>query len=328
MKVSEVKAVLTEEDLLSILKDFVEVEVEGLTFTKVMIDDLIIIEGMYKKGISIPFRAKVGIGNVYDNILNVKIFDINVAKVGILNGIKDIALKTFLKDFAEYGIKAEKNYLEIDMNLISKLIPYVYFNLKSVKIEKGIIEADVKDIIYAENKETTKIKKKDKGNVDVRAKDGYYKFRKKLEGNVPEKYDKLLEYAMLIPDITALLYRLFRDKRVSMKVKMKVAGVAAYLASPIDIIPDFIPFIGRIDDVGVAFFGLNSIINDVPENIILENWQGEQDIIKLIREGVSYISKAVGSENVSKLIDFIKKIGKKKEEDEEVNSDEKCDDIH
>jgi uncharacterized membrane protein YkvA (DUF1232 family) len=328
MKVSEVKAVLTEEDLLSILKDFVEVEVEGLTFTKVMIDDLIIIEGMYKKGVSVPFRAKVGIGNVYDNILNVKIFDINVAKIGILNGIKDITLRALLKDFAEYGIKAEKNYLEIDMNLISKLIPYVYFNLKSVKIEKGIIEADVKDIIYAENKETTKIKKKDKKNVDVRTKDGYYKFRKKLEGNVPKKYDKLLEYAMLIPDITALLYRLFRDKRVSMKVKMKVAGVAAYLASPIDIIPDFIPFIGRIDDVGVAFFGLNSIINDVPENIILENWQGEQDIIKLIREGVSYISKAVGSENVSKLIDFIKKIGKKKEEDEEVNSDEKCYDIH
>lgn len=328
MKVSEVKAVLTEEDLLSILKDFVEVEVEGLAFTKVMIDDLIIIEGMYKKGISIPFRAKVGIGNVYDNILNVKIFDINVAKIGILNGIKDMTLRAILKDFAEYGIKAEKNYLEIDMNLISKLIPYVYFNLKSVKIEKGIIEADVKDIIYAENKETTKIKKKDKKNVDVRAKDGYYKFRKKLQGNVPEKYDKLLEYAMLIPDITALLYRLFRDKRVSMKVKMKVAGVAAYLASPIDIIPDFIPFIGRIDDVGVAFFGLNSIINDVSENIILENWQGEQDIIKLIREGVSYISKAVGSENISKLIGFIKKIGKKKEEDEEVNSDEKCDDIH
>jgi uncharacterized membrane protein YkvA (DUF1232 family) len=328
MKVSEVKAVLTEEDLLSILKDFVEVEVEGLTFTKVMIDDLIIIEGMYKKGVSVPFRAKVGIGNVYDNILNVKIFDINVAKIGILNGIKDITLRALLKDFAEYGIKAEKNYLEIDMNLISKFIPYVYFNLKSVKIEKGIIEADVKDIIYAENKETTKIKKKDKKNVDVRTKDGYYKFRKKLEGNVPKKYDKLLEYAMLIPDITALLYRLFRDKRVSMKVKMKVAGVAAYLASPIDIIPDFIPFIGRIDDVGVAFFGLNSIINDVPENIILENWQGEQDIIKLIREGVSYISKAVGSENVSKLIDFIKKIGKKKEEDEEVNSDEKCYDIH
>lgn len=328
MKVSEVKAVLTEEDLLSILKDFVEVEVEGLAFTKVMIDDLIIIEGMYKKGISIPFRAKVGIGNVYDNILNVKIFDINVAKIGILNGIKDIILKTSLKDFAEYGIKAEKNYLEIDMNLISKLIPYVYFNLKSVKIEKGIIEAEVKDIIYAENKETTKIKKKEKSNVEVRAKDGYYKFRKKMKGSVPEKYDKLMEYTMLVPDITALLYRLFRDKRVSMKVKMKVGGVVAYLASPIDIIPDFIPFIGRVDDVAVAFFGLNSIINDVPENIILENWQGEKDIIKLIREGVSYISKAVGSENVSKLIGFIKKIGKKKEEDEEVNSDEKCDDIH
>jgi len=82
----------------------------------------------------------------------------------------------------------------------------------------------------------------------------------------------------------------------------------AYVASPIDIIPDFIPLIGHVDDVAIAFFGLNAIINEVPEEIILENWQGEDNIILIVREAVSYISKTVGSENVPKLANALKSI--------------------
>ena len=46
---------------------------------------------------------------------------------------------------------------------------------------------------------------------------------------------------MVIPDIIALLWRVFRDKRVSIATKGKVAAVLAYLAMPFDILPDFIP---------------------------------------------------------------------------------------
>lgn len=328
MKISNVRASLTEENILSIIKDYVKVE--GLTFNSLEINDLIYIYGSYKKVVTVPFKAAVGIGNVYDNKINIKIFDISVAKLGVIGGIKNFALKTFLKDFEEYGIKISKDYIEIDVNTISKLVPYVYFNLKSVKIVNDTVEADLCDVLYAVNKETVKIQRKN-GNSFLKAKDSYNKLRRNIEEKVPDKYEKIVRYAMLVPDITILLWRLFRDKRVSRKVKFKVAGVAAYLASPIDILPDFIPFVGKVDDVAIAFFGLNSIINDVPIDIILENWQGEEDIIKIVKEAVDYISRAVGAQNISKIIDFIKNLGKSEKdskEAQEVKENEECTNIH
>ncbi len=58
---------------------------------------------------------------------------------------------------------------------------------------------------------------------------------------------------MLIPDITVLLYRLLKDKRVDVKTKTLVVSVLSYIVSPVDIIPSFIPFIGQIDDFAVVF---------------------------------------------------------------------------
>lgn len=319
MKVSAVKAILTEEDLLSIIEDFVEVE--GLVISEIKIEELITVKGSYKKGIKVPFKAKLGIGNVCDNIINIRIFNVNVMKLGILNGIKNFALKTFLKDFSEYGINVDKDSLALDMNLIMKLIPYVCFKLKSVKIVEGGLEVEAQELTYAKNKETVSIKKKEKEKPKVQ--DGYYNFRKNIEKNVPDKYQKVVEYAMLVPDITALLWRLYRDKRVDMKVKIKLIGVIAYLASPIDILPDFIPFIGKIDDVAVAFFGLDAIMNEVPQDIILENWQGEGNILLIIKDGVNYISKVVGTQNVARLIEFIKNSFKKKEVAEKKTEEKK-----
>lgn len=143
--------------------------------------------------------------------------------------------------------------------------------------------------------------------------DGYSKVRNKVIDKVPDKYDQVVLYAMILPDIMALLWRLFRDKRVNVKVKMMVGGVIAYLASPLDII-GFIPFVGQISDMAIAFFGLNAIINEVPEEIILQNWQGKEDIILLTKEAVACISQVVGSQNVGKLLSAMKNIFKKGEE--------------
>lgn len=315
MKVSDVSAALTGEDLLGILKDFVQVE--GLCFEKVNISEYISLYGSYKKGISVPFHADIGLGNVYKNIINVKIFKINVAKINIVKGVTNLALKTFLKDLSEYGIKINGDTLTIDLNLISKLIPYVYFKVNSVIIENGTINVSIKDIVYAPDKKAETIGKKKDKKPQMKEKDKYYKWRKKISAKVPEKYKKIVEYSMFIPDITALLCRLYRDKRVSIGVKIKAAAVIAYIVSPIDILPDFIPFIGQVDDVAIAFFGINAIFNEVPENIILENWQSEKNIILIVRRAVKYISEAVGSRNVGKIIDFVKKIfaNDKKKED-------------
>ena len=251
MKVSAVKVVLTEEDVLSIIHDYIQIE--GLKIDSIEIKELITVRGSYKKKITIPFVAKIGLGNIHGNIVNIKVFSVNVSKIGIFRGIKNIALKKLLSDFSEYGVKVDKDTVTLDLELASKLVPYFYFKLKTINIMDGALEVEAEDVIYSERKPVANIEKRDNPPVAFKIEDGYSKVRDKVIDKVPDKYDKVVQYAMILPDIMVLLWRLFRDKRVKIKVKMMVAGVIAYLASPLDIIPDFIPLVGKIDDVAIAF---------------------------------------------------------------------------
>jgi uncharacterized membrane protein YkvA (DUF1232 family) len=60
--------------------------------------------------------------------------------------------------------------------------------------------------------------------------------------------------------------------------------LAAYLASPIDLIPDFIPGLGVVDDLVLAAFALDQILNRVPEECIQEHWDGDEDVLQIVRE--------------------------------------------
>lgn len=312
MKVSALKVVLTEEDILGIIYDYIQIE--GLKIDSIEIRELITVRGSYKKKIKIPFVAKIGLGNINGNIVNIKVFSVKVSKIGVFSCIKNIALKKLLSDFSEYGIKVDKDTITLDLDLASKLIPYFYFKLKTINIMNGAFEVEAQDVIYSERKPVVNIEKRDQISLPFKIEDGYSNVRDKVIDKVPDKYDKIVQYAMILPDIMVLLWRLFRDKRVKIKVKMMVAGVIAYLASPLDFIPDFIPLVGKIDDVAIAFFGLNAIFNEVPKEIILRNWQGKEDVILLTREAVGYISEMVGSRNVGKLLLVVKDIFKKGEE--------------
>ena len=92
------------------------------------------------------------------------------------------------------------------------------------------------------------------------------------------------EYALLLPRIGKLLGRLVRDPRVPARNKATLLLAAAYLMSPIDLIPDFVPGLGQLDDLVVAALALNQMLNGVREEVIREHWDGEQDVLEVIRE--------------------------------------------
>jgi uncharacterized membrane protein YkvA (DUF1232 family) len=77
--------------------------------------------------------------------------------------------------------------------------------------------------------------------------------------------------------------RLMRDPRVPPRSKAVLVVVAAYLASPIDVIPDMIPGVGQLDDIVIAAFALDYMINQVPAEILKEHWDGDEDVLELIR---------------------------------------------
>lgn len=94
---------------------------------------------------------------------------------------------------------------------------------------------------------------------------------------------EIAQFLMLLPDLFILVSRLIIDKRVPTGKKVFLAGVITYLISPIDIIPDFIPFVGYTDDLFLVIFALDNLLNNVGEDVIVENWSGKDNIIQLIQ---------------------------------------------
>lgn len=94
----------------------------------------------------------------------------------------------------------------------------------------------------------------------------------------------LKELWLFLPQLLKLLYALMRDPRVPPRNKAIVAVVAGYLLLPFDIIPDFIPFIGQADELVLVAFALDQMLNRVPEEIVLEHWEGDTDVLEVVRE--------------------------------------------
>jgi uncharacterized membrane protein YkvA (DUF1232 family) len=95
---------------------------------------------------------------------------------------------------------------------------------------------------------------------------------------------KLGEYLFLLPDFFILVARLALDKRVPSKQKLMAGGIVAYLIMPIDLIPDFIPVIGHVDDLVLVVLGLNMILNDIDAKVLADNWSGEGEVLEQMKK--------------------------------------------
>ena len=115
------------------------------------------------------------------------------------------------------------------------------------------------------------------------------------------KAGEFTEYILALPDFFMLLCRLAVDKRVAGKQKLLVGWIIAYVISPIDIIPDFIPFIGYIDDLVLVVYWLNVILNEVDKQVLVDNWSGEEDVLKLLQK-ITYVAENFLDKNILRKI--------------------------
>lgn len=99
--------------------------------------------------------------------------------------------------------------------------------------------------------------------------------------------DRLRDIALFLPHFLILLKRLVGDPRVPRKSKLILGGTILYLVSPIDVIPDFVPGLGQLDDVVIALLALHSILNRVDDEVVIEHWPGRENVIRIVRAGVS-----------------------------------------
>jgi uncharacterized membrane protein YkvA (DUF1232 family) len=81
-------------------------------------------------------------------------------------------------------------------------------------------------------------------------------------------------YMKQLPAYLRLLGGLLTDRRVSAVDKLLVAGAMAYIALPVDFIPDFIPFIGEVDDVFILVMALQRLVANAGRNVLIAHWTG------------------------------------------------------
>jgi len=132
-----------------------------------------------------------------------------------------------------------------------------------------------------------------------RQSDFYQKIRKDvkhwLNDNL-DKENKWADYILAAPDFFHLLCKLTADSEIPSNKKIKLLAAIAYFISPIDLLPEaFLGPVGYLDDIAVAAYILNDLINEIDPQIARKHWAGEQDVLDLIKTILVNADEMIGS---------------------------------
>lgn len=102
-----------------------------------------------------------------------------------------------------------------------------------------------------------------------------------------------VEAVMLLPNVVKLLTRLMRDRRVSMRRKAFIGAVIIYVVSPVDLIPDFVIGIGRLDDLVLVSLAIDHLMSGTDEVVVREHWDGTEDGLDLVRSAFGWVASII-----------------------------------
>jgi uncharacterized membrane protein YkvA (DUF1232 family) len=93
---------------------------------------------------------------------------------------------------------------------------------------------------------------------------------------------KAVALARLIPDCAGLVRGLLRDPRVPRRWRWALAGLFVYLVMPIDLVPDFIPVAGHVDDAVLVVVVLRGVLRAAGPAVVAEHWAGSQSVLAML----------------------------------------------
>lgn len=316
MNISNINVGLTGENLLSIYNDFVSIK--ELNIDSIEIKEDIKIVGSFIKGIVIRFECQVRLTSMENGLIKGEVTGFKVLNIKIASFLRKIALKFALKSLKDMGISYDSGKVIIQYKYLLKDVPYVDFDIHSINCSCGTLNVELKNIqvsLGGEIKKEIELLNFEKENKlefkeeeIKKTEDCYTKGREKISNKLPDKVKKYKDYIFILPDVAALIYRLLKDKRVSIKTKLIISAAVAYITVPSDLIPDKLPFMGKIDDIAIGIFALNVIMTDVPLNIIMENWQGKNDILVIVKNAIEYATNFTGAKNIDSIYRVMEEI--------------------
>lgn len=124
----------------------------------------------------------------------------------------------------------------------------------------------------------------------------YDRVRASVTGDDTSTGSGFRDVVLLLPDLTVLLTRLLRDKRVPIRSKLIALAGVGYVISPIDVLPALLlgP-IGWADDLLVVAAALSRILNDVHADVVRSHWSGKGDALDAIQRVANWSNDIVGS---------------------------------
>ena len=135
--------------------------------------------------------------------------------------------------------------------------------------------------------------------MDDRNRDFYQRLRAQVRewaGTDKGRSNRWTEYLLFAPDLFHLMWKLSVDPDVAGKDKIKLAAAIAYFISPIDLIPEAIVGpIGFVDDIALAAYVLNGMVNHTDPEVLRRHWAGENDVLDVIRQILAAADRMVGS---------------------------------
>jgi uncharacterized membrane protein YkvA (DUF1232 family) len=88
--------------------------------------------------------------------------------------------------------------------------------------------------------------------------------------------------ARFIPDCLVFFRRLLRDAQVARRHKILLLALLGYLICPIDLVPDFIPVAGQLDDAVIALLALRVVLRASGPQLVEEHWPGPASSLSVV----------------------------------------------
>jgi uncharacterized membrane protein YkvA (DUF1232 family) len=103
----------------------------------------------------------------------------------------------------------------------------------------------------------------------------------------------LRDAAESIPAILKLLARLVRDPRVDGRRRLLALAALGYAAVPIDLVPDRIPVVGKLDDVVILALAIRALLDGAGEEVVLEHWEGPPEALGVFDDVIGWVASLV-----------------------------------
>jgi uncharacterized membrane protein YkvA (DUF1232 family) len=94
-----------------------------------------------------------------------------------------------------------------------------------------------------------------------------------------------------IPHYLRLLLRLIGDSRVSTADKALLAGAVVYALAPLDLIPDFIPLVGQLDDLFLLALAIDRLVANAGPELLRAHWEGPEELLTMLRGSLGELAR-------------------------------------